>query len=166
MAHLREERTSRGWDQAHVAELMSELGFGWSRVTVSDAETARRRIGIDELLGLVAIFHVPLLQLIWPRIDEHLAITPMFVLEGGELHELVMQGHIPSAAEERELLERIANLEAEVMMRSEALRRAEITATAEMSRLFELERAQEALKGQLRIPRSNQARKDNDDGRS
>ena len=56
--HLREIRGRRSRSQEHVAALMSELGFGWERSTVSLIERGERRITVDELAGLVVLLEV------------------------------------------------------------------------------------------------------------
>jgi hypothetical protein len=53
-----------------VAEAMREQGFGWVRQTVTEAERNRRRITIEELLGLSIVLKTELTMLVYPSPDD------------------------------------------------------------------------------------------------
>jgi transcriptional regulator with XRE-family HTH domain len=63
IAALREEA---GWTQAQLAEAVTELGFDWKRVTVAEVEGADRRVSLEELLGLSALYAVPMFSMLVP----------------------------------------------------------------------------------------------------
>jgi transcriptional regulator with XRE-family HTH domain len=52
--------------QAKVAEAMSRVGFDWKRITVTQIEAATRRLTLEELCCLAALFAVPMLELLLP----------------------------------------------------------------------------------------------------
>ncbi len=76
-ARLREHRTTAGWSQQRLAEAMVDLGHDtWSRVTVAEAEAGeRRRISIEEMLSLAALFGVPGLSFILPAEGEDMVLA-------------------------------------------------------------------------------------------
>lgn len=51
-AKLRALRVQRDLDQATLALRMKKLGYNWHRQTVGQVETGKRRVTVDELLGL------------------------------------------------------------------------------------------------------------------
>jgi transcriptional regulator with XRE-family HTH domain len=66
--HLRDLRVQSGWTQADLAEAMSRLGFDWKRITVAEAERTQntRRVSLEEMLALAALFGVPMIELLLP----------------------------------------------------------------------------------------------------
>jgi transcriptional regulator with XRE-family HTH domain len=64
--HLKELRAESGWTQERLAGAMAQIGFPWRRITVAEVETDTRRVSLDELLGLAAVFGVPALTLVIP----------------------------------------------------------------------------------------------------
>jgi transcriptional regulator with XRE-family HTH domain len=52
-------RRAAGLSQRELARDMKAAGFPWERDTVSQIETARRRLGLDELAALAAYFELP-----------------------------------------------------------------------------------------------------------
>jgi len=52
-------RRAVGLTQAELANAMQQAGFGWSRTTVAEVETAVRALSIEELLGVASYFEVP-----------------------------------------------------------------------------------------------------------
>jgi len=59
-------RNESGWSQERLANAMSALGFKWKRVTCAEVEGTSRRLGLDELMGLAALFGVPAVQMMLP----------------------------------------------------------------------------------------------------
>jgi transcriptional regulator with XRE-family HTH domain len=57
--NVRAERHRHGWRQKDLAERM-----GWSLGMVSDTESGRRRIGVEDLPVLCRALDIPLLQLL------------------------------------------------------------------------------------------------------
>jgi transcriptional regulator with XRE-family HTH domain len=64
--NLKALRTESGWSQDRLANAMAALGFKWKRVTCAEVEGTSRRLGLDELMGLAALFGVPAVQLMVP----------------------------------------------------------------------------------------------------
>jgi transcriptional regulator with XRE-family HTH domain len=64
--NLKALRTESGWSQVRLATAMAALGFKWKRVTCAEVEGTSRRLGLDELMGLAALFGVPAVQLMVP----------------------------------------------------------------------------------------------------
>jgi transcriptional regulator with XRE-family HTH domain len=60
-ANVRGERARRRWTQADLAERM---GPGWSRATVSDLESGRRKVAADDLAPLCGAFGVRFADLV------------------------------------------------------------------------------------------------------
>ena len=59
-------RRAAGLSQRELARDMSAVGFAWERDTISQIETARRRLGFDELAALAAYFELPPRALLSP----------------------------------------------------------------------------------------------------
>ena len=66
-ANVRAERARRGWRQRDLGQRL-----GWSADTVSDVESGRRRIGIEDMPRLCRAFEVPLAQLLHGADDDDL----------------------------------------------------------------------------------------------
>lgn len=58
-ANVRAERARRRWSQADLAERLM-----WSRSTVGDLESGRRKVAADDLPALCIAFGVPLADLV------------------------------------------------------------------------------------------------------
>jgi transcriptional regulator with XRE-family HTH domain len=65
--NVRRLREQAGWTQSALAEAMTKAGFRWSRVTVAEVEGAVRRIALEELLVLAALFAEPMANLFVPH---------------------------------------------------------------------------------------------------
>lgn len=66
-ANVRGERARRKWTQADLAERL-----GWSRSTVGDVESGRRKVIADDLPALCRAFGMPLSELVRGTDPEHL----------------------------------------------------------------------------------------------
>jgi transcriptional regulator with XRE-family HTH domain len=83
---VRRERLARNWSQEDLAQKMSDLGFTWSRMTVTEIErgdpdntnaTKReqaRQVSVEELLGLTFAFGMGLDTFLWQ--DRPLELAP------------------------------------------------------------------------------------------
>ena len=69
-ANLRRIRDEAELTQAQVADAMQRLRFDWKRITVTQIEGATRRVSLEELISLAALYGLPVLELLWPRDDE------------------------------------------------------------------------------------------------
>lgn len=71
---LRDERESRGWSQARLAELLSDNGTPMHHTTVAKIEKGDRSVRIDEAAAIADLFDVSLDRLLGrsaaPRADE------------------------------------------------------------------------------------------------
>jgi transcriptional regulator with XRE-family HTH domain len=95
--NLKALRNESGWSQDRLAAAMVALGFKWKRVTCAEVEGRSRRLGLDELMGLAALFGVPAVQLMLPSegttldwIDRDLSpdeVKDLFVGHGGVVGE-------------------------------------------------------------------------------
>lgn len=73
--NLKGLRTEAGWTQAQLAQAMAQIGFPWQRVTVAEVEGAARRVSLEEVVGLAALFSMPALRIILPDSDTALDWT-------------------------------------------------------------------------------------------
>jgi transcriptional regulator with XRE-family HTH domain len=86
---LKDFRTASGWSQERLANAMSEAGFDWKRMTCTQVEADVRRLGLDELVTLAALFGVPVIEFLLPPDDVDLAL-PNARLERPQLRELLI----------------------------------------------------------------------------
>jgi len=57
---LKKLRNEAGWSARQLADAMVRLGFvTWKRITVAESESGKRRLSIEELLGVSVLFGVP-----------------------------------------------------------------------------------------------------------
>lgn len=63
---VRELRKAHDWTAERLAAEMTKAGFDWTRQTVTNMETGRRNLGVDELVGLAVVLDVALLHLMVP----------------------------------------------------------------------------------------------------
>jgi transcriptional regulator with XRE-family HTH domain len=80
---VRSHRERLQWTQDELAAQMSLIGFNWNRVTVAEAEGKGRgrRVTVEELLGLAALFGVGVVHLLAldssnTQITENLTLLP------------------------------------------------------------------------------------------
>lgn len=87
-------REAAGWTQTEIAKAMVRLGFvTWKRITVAEAESGKRKLSIEEMIGYGILFNIKASALAIPRyfgalaLNERMAITEeeaaMFL--GGDL---------------------------------------------------------------------------------
>ena len=67
-ANVRGERARRRWDQAQLGAML-----GWSRGTVSDLESGRRKVTAADLPGLCRAFGISLARLLDGAEDSDIA---------------------------------------------------------------------------------------------
>jgi transcriptional regulator with XRE-family HTH domain len=89
VARLKEHRAGAGWTQARLAEAMAQLGFQWSRQQVAEVEAGTRRVTDRELLGLAALYGVPVLAFLRPADDEWVEFPGVGSLDPGVVRELL-----------------------------------------------------------------------------
>lgn len=90
---VRTLRNLADWTQAQLAEAMIVLGFDWKRSTVAEIETGKRRVSLEEAIGLAVLFGVPVYRLMTPRGSARLEVTPRLAIDRQLLEELFF-GHI------------------------------------------------------------------------
>ena len=98
---IKELRVVTGRTQAALASEMENIGFDWKRLTVSDIESQRRAVSLNEIAGLAKILGVPMTDL--------LTSHDRLVFVGSEIAWLGMEDEDAvavalSPAEARELL--------------------------------------------------------------
>lgn len=89
VARLKEHRAGAGWTQARLAEAMAQLGFQWSRQQVAEVEAGTRRVTDRELLGLAALYGVPVLAFLSPADGEWVEFPGVGSLDPGVVRELL-----------------------------------------------------------------------------
>lgn len=57
--NVRAERVRKGWDQAELGERIG----GWTRTMVSDLETGRRRLAVDDIGPICAALELDVVRL-------------------------------------------------------------------------------------------------------
>jgi transcriptional regulator with XRE-family HTH domain len=71
---VRELREEAGISQSALGTAMY-VAFGWSRETVTKVESGVRKLNLEELLLLAALFQVPALELLLPKEGETLELS-------------------------------------------------------------------------------------------
>jgi len=89
-ANVRSLRDDVGWTQAQVAEAMTRVGFDWKRITVAEVEGGGRRLALEELLALAALYAIPMALLLFPRVQGDYLRWPGRALDPGDVHDLVL----------------------------------------------------------------------------
>jgi transcriptional regulator with XRE-family HTH domain len=77
---VRAERSRRGWRQAELATRL-----GTSQTTISQIESGRRRLSLDDLLAICAVLRVPLDQLLVGAQADQLRVLGLNVGSGGRI---------------------------------------------------------------------------------
>ena len=126
---VRELRTERRLSQAQLAEAMAELGFGWSRMTVTEVEGARRRaVSVEELLGLAYVLDVGVKRLLGVNVRKPptdrganlVEVTDQWLVDRFDVWALIDAGR-RSSRQEEELRQRRSVLLGELAAEKEAL---------------------------------------------
>jgi transcriptional regulator with XRE-family HTH domain len=83
-------RDKAGWTQAEVTKAMTRLGFKWSRITTAEVERGGRRLTLEELVALAALFGQPVVMLLAPH-DPHAVKFPLGrALDAGDVAALLV----------------------------------------------------------------------------
>lgn len=82
---LRRLRDDAGWTQKQLAEAMQRAGHNWKQVTVAEVEIPweqdepdkepARKVSLEELLTLAALYSVPMFDLLLPRDADYLRLA-------------------------------------------------------------------------------------------
>jgi len=65
---LQEHRKEANFTQANLATAMQRCGYAnWTRVTVAEVEGGARKVSLDELLTLAALYAVPMVEFLVPN---------------------------------------------------------------------------------------------------
>jgi transcriptional regulator with XRE-family HTH domain len=86
-----ELRAIAGVTQQNISTGMRLLGIEWSRMTVADVERGKRKVSLEELAALAALFSVPALDLLLPTGEERIALGDRS-LTGETVRELFLGG--------------------------------------------------------------------------
>ena len=98
---IREHRLASGMTQAELAAAMTRAGFDWKRVMVAEVEAGAsvnldrrsdaRRVSLEELLALAAIFRAPMVGFLLPVPGrEYLAWQQGRSLDASDVSELAL----------------------------------------------------------------------------
>lgn len=98
---IKEHRLTAEMTQSALADAMTRAGFDWKRITVAEVEagtsgkperrSSARRVALEELMALAAIFRVPMVSLLLPDPEkEYLAWTRSRSLSASDVEELVL----------------------------------------------------------------------------
>jgi len=83
-------RARRKLSQREVAERMEVFGFGWRQQIVAAAENGRRKISIEEMLGLALALETSFVSLLEPvRDEEPIRLPSGDELPTGVIHDLI-----------------------------------------------------------------------------
>lgn len=106
--NIRSVRVEAQWSQEELAQAMTGVGFSWKRLTVTEVEGAARRLSLEELLAIAALFAVPAIELMlpdnqtaleWPNSDLHAAVVhELFLGRGGSIGEGGIRWRAPIVA--------------------------------------------------------------------
>lgn len=88
--NVRALRGEADWSQAALAEAMTRVGFDWKRITVAEVESARRKVQLDEMLAIAALYGVPLVELLLPDDQQPVAWVDGHALPAHTVVELVI----------------------------------------------------------------------------
>jgi transcriptional regulator with XRE-family HTH domain len=86
------ERTRRRMEQKDLAVGMARLGHDWKQPTVADVEGGRRRISLDELVGLALVLNRTIPELLRPSENVDVGI-PGFPMSPAVL-DLLLRGKV------------------------------------------------------------------------
>lgn len=89
-SRLQEHRVMAGITQAYLAAVMKRLGFKWSRMTVTEVEGGSRKVALDELLALAALYAVPMVEFLLPYEGESLRYPALGDVEGSVVQVMVV----------------------------------------------------------------------------
>jgi transcriptional regulator with XRE-family HTH domain len=88
-ARMKALRTESGWTQERFAQAMTECGWQWTRVTTAEVESNDRRLTMEELLTVAALFSVPAIELMVPGEKQSLELQQA-TLDTDEMRELLL----------------------------------------------------------------------------
>jgi transcriptional regulator with XRE-family HTH domain len=84
------EQAGADWTQARLAQAMNDLGFAWQRITVAEVEGGARKVTLEELLGLAALYGVPLVTFLLPKDSESVQFPRIGRIEPAAVRELIL----------------------------------------------------------------------------
>jgi transcriptional regulator with XRE-family HTH domain len=84
-------RESARITQQQLADDMGRLGFvNWKRITVAEVESGKRRLSVEEMIGIAVLFDVPVAYLMAGfRGDEVVALNERLLLTPSQAQELI-----------------------------------------------------------------------------
>jgi transcriptional regulator with XRE-family HTH domain len=88
--NIKRLRDSAGWTQDELAQAMTTLGFDWKRITVAEVERGARRTGLDELVGLAALFAEPVAMLLAPHPGNYVKFPGNRALDPTDVAQLLL----------------------------------------------------------------------------
>jgi transcriptional regulator with XRE-family HTH domain len=85
------DRALDGYTQQNLADGMARLGFtNWKRITVAEVESGKRKLSIEEMVGLAILFDVPVAYLLGAfETDEALVVNERLPLSAAQAQELL-----------------------------------------------------------------------------
>ena len=105
-ANLKDMRVEAGWSQERLAEAVAREGFPWKRITCAEVEAGTRRLSLEELLTLAALFAEPLVSFLRLKHDTVLelprgvvqpeVVSELLVGAGGKVGRGGMAWHAPA----------------------------------------------------------------------
>ena len=87
--NVRRLRLEAGWTQQQIADAMAVIGFGWGRETSVEVERTGRKMQLEEVVGIAALFGVPVLDILLPDDDTALDL-PRTNIDRAQLCEMIL----------------------------------------------------------------------------
>jgi transcriptional regulator with XRE-family HTH domain len=88
--NVRAMRRQADWTQNELADAMKALGFAWKRLTCTEVERGTRRLSVEELLAIAAIFRIPAIEVLVPPYPGMGTELPTILLSPEDLRELFL----------------------------------------------------------------------------
>lgn len=99
---LRQFRAERGWSQGDLGRRMRLLGFAWTRMTVTEVESPRRRrrLTFEEVFALASVFAIPVTEFLRPPTGAVVQLSDTSKLSAADFSALLVAGGLDEDSEE------------------------------------------------------------------
>ncbi len=87
--NIRNLRLEAGWTQQQLADAMTAIGFTWARETAVEVERTGRKVQLEEVVGIAALFGIPIMELLLPD-NQTAIVVGNASTDRGQLSELML----------------------------------------------------------------------------